>query len=132
MLKCRFHVKNIDAILPEHNWIDIDAHEITLPQIEEVLIFPNNKVSLSFVVMQLVGHWISLKRILVPAAYDVEIAFPIADFNRARERLENACALTIYTNNKDSATNLDHKFVKLKFVEMKVDLDLFEYQMVSE
>lgn len=105
------------------------TRNMTLPRIEEVHIEEiNNDRQLSIYVMQFVRHWINLKRILVPRSIYDDTKFDIAELNRAREKLKNACELTIYTNHRGNATNLDHELLKLKFVEFERGSDAYPFQ----
>lgn len=107
----------------------VDTQNLALPQIEEVQIeftgSYNRCDDVSMYVMQFAKHWINLKRIIVPACNS---KFDIAELNEARENLENACELTIFTNHKDNATNLDHKLVKLKLVGFTSDCNVSPFQ----
>lgn len=108
------------------------TQNMTLCRIEEVHIeeICNNQ-QLSTYVMQFVRHWVNLKRILVPRSFGDDTDFDIAELNRTREKLKNACELTIYTNHQGNATNLDHELVKLKFVEFESGSDAYPFQVYS-
>lgn len=78
-------------------------------------------------IMYFVSNWINLKRISVPVSTRLITKFNVAEFNGARGKLRNACELTIFTNHKGNATNLDHNLVKLKFVEFNTDCEVFPF-----
>lgn len=88
-----------------------DAQNVSLPQIEEVQIAKGDE---KLFVMHFVKQCTNLKRILVTGY----TKFDIAELNRARASLESACELTIFTNIKENATNLDYKLVKVKLVKL--------------
>lgn len=41
-------------------------------------------------------------------------------FDKAKRKLKNACELTLFTDYKDNATNLEHKLVKKKFCNSSI------------
>lgn len=132
-LRSLIHVRIIvfEYLWHEDNWerllhfdgLDNSAQNMALPQVEEVHIdYINNYETLSNCVTLFACHWMNLKRLVVPVSSKCrDVKFDVAALNSTREKLENACELTIFTNQEGNATNLDHKFVKLKFVEFKYD-----------
>lgn len=108
------------------NWTDLDEligevdneKNMELPQVEEIQLFQMcSDKELSALIMLFARHWTNLKRLLVDDR--IVARFCIPEFNRARGKLIDACELTIFTNNKSYATNLDYKLVKLKFLKFQ-------------
>lgn len=127
------HLKIVvmDSLYPEYNlseWSNFDeligvvdtTNNMALPQVEEVHFgdIDGEKELLAFV-MLFVRHWTNLNKILVPESNHFNTKFDIIELNRARIKLENACELTVFTSHNDNETNLDHKLVKLKFVQFE-------------
>lgn len=118
------------------------THNMELAGVEEVLIEGIGHALLTRLT-QLVRHWINLKRIMVPVnvwwrhSGLKQTNFETSYLNRIRGKLKNASALTIYTNHKVNATNLQHELVKLKlvkFVHYESDCNgspLQPYRMIS-
>ncbi len=99
-----------------------DRRMITLPQVEELQIGGS---SCSMSLKKLVRHWPNLKTILLPGSGNISRPESyIAELNREREKLPNACELTIYTGCEKNKTNVEHKLVKLKFVEFQYGFDV--------
>lgn len=109
--------------LPEDgDRLEGSSQHIGLPQVDEVQIDSiEDDETIHNCVMQVFRHWKNLKRIFVPKSSKCNIKFDIDELNRARKKLEQACELTIFTNHKGNATNVDYDLVKLKFVEFKSD-----------
>lgn len=116
-------------------WCDFDelieimdgTSDMNVPQVEKVIIknIEGSRRIIAYVMM-LVRHWTNLKRIILPPA--CKIKFNVLNLNQAREKLENACQLTIFTDNGRNATNLDHTLVKLKVVKFEADNESCSYQ----
>lgn len=115
----------------------VGTQHFSLPQVEEVLIdHMKNRIAILNLVMLFTRHWVNLKRVLVPNNNTI-LHFDIGELIRAREKLANACDMTIFTNYDDNTTNLDHKLIKLKYVQFKCnvldDANLFQrWFMASE
>lgn len=108
-----FHLNtNTDAIAEQN---------IVLPQVEEIQIEEScYDHDVDYHVEQFVGHWMNLKRLLMPGCRKT---FAIAELNRTRENLANACELKLFTDNKHNATNWDYKLVKLECVRFEEDCE---------
>lgn len=111
----------------ERNWMDCSDLElidrvdkmqnVALNQIEEVSLEDGLDRQLFAFVMLFVRHWANLKKITVPLRRCEP--FHIAELNRARAKLKNACELTIFTHHQCDSTNMaDYKLVRLKTVEL--------------
>lgn len=95
---------------------------MTWIQLEEVQIKNTYEVLAEYALFH-VRNFKYLKRIRC-ARFDGKVdsthsIFETTELNRAREKLENACELTIFTNCEGNATNLDHKLVKLNVVKFE-------------
>lgn len=123
------------------NWNTLDelidlvdtAPIIALPQIEELTINGVYGNELLTCLMQVARHWVNLKK--VSATWDFSAhfdgTFPVAELNRARMRLENACELTLFVHYENyNATNLDCDLVKLKYVEFDSDCSFPQHCML--
>lgn len=95
---------------------------VVLPQIEELTIEVANAQESLALIMQVARYWVNLKKILMPGINAT--SFPIAELNRERMKLTNACELTIFTDAMDIATNADHNLVKLKCVKFREQIFL--------
>lgn len=132
----------LSDMFPETNWDSwsdleelndlVDSTlDMALPQIVEVQIeYMHNESELTSYIMQFARHWMNLERMSVPShnSYTYDLTFPIDELNRARGKLKNALGLTIFTNHEGNVTNLDHKLVKLKFVEFERCFDSNPFQ----
>lgn len=104
--------------LEEEVQIEDDRKQLEGAQIED---------DFSTYAMLLVRSWKNLKRIRcdnrnpyhTTSFFVRHSTFNITELNRAREKLRNACELTIFTNCIGNVTNLNHKLVKLKLVKFQ-------------
>lgn len=95
-----------------------DIHIDDLPQIEEVRINESRHFRRIWIgCMVFAGRLTNLKRLLVPVFHHQVIKFDVAELNRIRGKLKNACQLTLFTNHRrHNKTDLRHSLVKLKIV----------------
>ncbi|KAG4077886.1 hypothetical protein HA402_013820 [Bradysia odoriphaga] len=85
----------------------------TMSQISEVVMKNVHFYDVTKLCKPFVRHWKNLRTIFVPVA-NYGSKLDIAKLNRAREKLNDACELTIFTNHKSLPTNLEHAMVKLQ------------------
>lgn len=128
VLRSLIHLKIIVLrdLFDQDNWLDwknvseqVGTQFISLPQVEELQIQGGKRKLITTYVMQFARHWSNLKRILLPECDSFDTTFHIAELNRVREKLKNACELTILTDNIDDDINVDHPLVKLKYMTFK-------------
>lgn len=138
MIPALLSLVNLKTIVLEHRCLYHKYHALVyrvnnilvLPQVEEIQIdytgVCDESDGVQIYVEEFVSHWMNLKRILLPSCHT---NLDIFELNRARETLKNACELTIFTDHKaNETTDLDHKLVKLKFVEFESDFDECPFQ----
>lgn len=127
-LRSLIHLKIIVLrdLFDHDNWLDwknvseqVGTQFITLPQVEELQIQGGKRKLITTYVMQFARHWSNLKRILLPECDSFNTTVHIAELNRARQKLKNACELTILTDNIDNGINVDHPLVKSKYMTFK-------------
>ncbi|XP_037052101.1 uncharacterized protein LOC119085739 [Bradysia coprophila] len=94
---------------------DMDDPQMSLPQVQEIFYKNGRYDNLTAVLMLPIRHWRNLKRIFVPANYGISL--DVAELNQARESLNNACEVNIFTNHKSLPTNLQYELVKLRCVD---------------
>ncbi|XP_037052102.1 uncharacterized protein LOC119085740 [Bradysia coprophila] len=86
----------------------------SMSQISEVVIKNSHFNGVNELCMPLVRHWANLTKIFLPICVTYYgFKLDIAELNRAREELNDACELTIFTNHKSFPSNMEHRLVKL-------------------
>lgn len=143
-LRSLVHLKiiSLEELCADPNWssnwpnfnelIDVvdRTQNMDLPRIEEVYV-EDIKEGLLITLVMLVRHWKNLKRIHVPVSDDYyykefRIAEHISKLDRTRQKLKGACELTIFTDDAESTTVLEHKLVKLKVAKFSSFDSIFE------
>lgn len=123
-LRLLIHLRIIvfEYLWHENNWNQLlNLQNLALPQVTEVHIdHIDSSETLSHCVMLFVKQWKNLKRIVLPVSSGCnDEMFDVAELDSTRKKLKNACELTILTDQKGNATNLNHELVKLKLVEFR-------------
>lgn len=106
------------------------AQNFSIPQVEEILIdYMKNERAVLNLLMLFARHFVNLKRVIVPNPYHHSgVKFDVSELNRAREKLENACELTIFSDYDGNPTSLNLKLIKSKFVQFTYGDDLNPFQ----
>lgn len=86
----------------QDNWIDWSEAEVVerygrqylaLPQVEELQIQGGTRKLIHSYMKQLARQWLNLKRILLPECDSFDTTHHIAELNRLREKLKDACKI---------------------------------------